>query len=152
MGRCYNVVCDSSFNVSQPSIGQTTYYFDWSKLRDDKMYKVRFSYMSDDTTTTLSPVMTIFHDFNAGGTTYQAGNGTSNIVGLLGNVFADKHGANAYYSAKYTDNPPLMMYKPTNNFFTITFRNGLTAGSVYSTPAATSYVLMINFEETDDDY
>ena len=152
MGKCYNIVCDSSFNVSQNGIGQTTYYFDWSKLRNDKMYKVRFSYMSDDTTTTLSPVMTIFHDFNAGSTTYQAANGTANIIGLLGNVFPDKHGANAYYSAKYTDNPPLMMYRPTNSNFTISFRNGLTLNSLYSTPAPAAYVLMINFEECDDEY
>lgn len=150
MGKCYNIVCDSSNNFySQNTGSQTTFFFDWSKL-PNKMYKIKFSYMSDDISATLSPVMALWADFNGSSTTYNAGNGTDAVVGFLGNVFPDKHGANAYYSAKYNDNPPVMCYKPNNNFFTITLRNALT-NTLYTTPTASQYILMLNFEEVDYD-
>jgi hypothetical protein len=63
----------------------------------------------------------------------------------MGNLFPDKHGANAYYYAKAVDNPPVYMYKPNNNFFSVFLRNGLNT-TLYATPAAAQYVLMMNFE------
>ena len=148
MGKCYNVVCDSSNNyVSQVNGSDTTYYFDWSKLPEGQ-YKVTFSYMSDDTTTTLSPVMTLWTNLNSGDSTYQAGNGVCPMIGFMGNLFPDKHGANAYYYAKHVDNPPVCMYRPNNNFFSVYLRNGITNTS-YSTPVASQYVLMMNFELMD---
>jgi len=145
MVQIFNVVCDSSSNfVSQVNGSSTQYYFDWSKLPDGK-YKMTFSYMSDDTTTTLSPVMTLWNDFNSADGTYSAGNGVSPMISFMGNLFPDGHGANRFYYAKAVDNPPVLMYKPNNNFFNIFLRNGTTMTS-YATPVASQYVLMMNFE------
>jgi hypothetical protein len=148
MGKCYNVCCDSNTNVSQSSgTSVTQYYFDWTKLPEGQ-YKVTFSYMSDDETLTLSPVQTIWTDLNSGDSTYQAGNGTtvvSPMIGFLGTLHPSKHGANGIYFAGSTMNPPVMMYKPNNNFFTIFLRNGLTNGA-YTAYVTTPYVLMLNFE------
>ena len=140
----FNVCCDSSNNfVSQVNGSSTQFFFDWSKLPEGK-YKVTFSYMADDTTTTLSPVMTLWTDLNSGDSNYTAGNGTAAMNGCLGNVFPDGHGANRFYYAKACDNCPVEMYKPMNNFFNIYLRNGLTV-TPYSTPVATQYVLIMNF-------
>jgi hypothetical protein len=145
MVQIFNVVCDSSNNyVSQVNGSSTQYYFDWTKLPEGK-YKMTFSYMSDDTTTTLSPVMTLWNDFNSADGTYLAGNGVNPMISFMGVLFPDKHGANGYYYAGAVDNPPVLMYKPNNNYFNIFLRNGLTMTS-YSTPTASQYVLMMNFE------
>jgi hypothetical protein len=104
--------------------------------------------MSDDETLTLSPVQTIWTDLNSGDSTYQAGNGTtvvSPMIGFLGTLHSSKHGANGIYYASSTQNPPVMMYKPNNNFFTIFLRNGLT-NNAYTAYVTTPYVLMLNFE------
>ena len=104
-----------------------------------------FSYMSDDTTTTLTPVMTLWNDFNSADGTYIAGNGVSPMISFMGVLFPNAHGVNTFYYAKHVDNPPVLMYRPNNNFFNIFVRNGLTTTS-YSTPTASQYVLMMNFE------
>ena len=142
----FNVCCDSSNNyVSQVNGSSTQFYFDWSMVPNG-LYKVTFSYMSDDTTTTLSPVMTLHTDFNSADSSYLAGNGTtSTMTQCLGNLFPDKHGANGYYYAKAVDNPPVYMHKPNNNFFNVFLRNGLTT-TAYSTPTASQYVLIMHFE------
>lgn len=142
--KVFNICCDSNTYVSQVNGSETTYYFEWNKLPDGQ-YKVTFSYMSDDTTTTLSPVMTLWSNLNSGDSTYQAGNGTASMINFMGNLFPNVHGVNSFYYAKACDNPPTYMYKPNNNFFTITLRNGLSS-TTYSTPIAAQYILMINFE------
>jgi hypothetical protein len=141
----FNVCCDSSNNyVSQVNGSSTQFYFDWSRFPQGR-YKVTFSYMSDDTTTTLSPVMTLHTDFNSGDSSYVAGNGVMTNSPCLGVLFPDKHGANGYYYAGAVDNPPVIMYRPNNNFFNVYLRNGLTT-TAYSTPVAAQYVLIIHFE------
>lgn len=143
--KMYNVCCDSSNNyVSQVNGSETKFYFDWSKIPEGQ-YKVTFCYMSDDTTTTLSPVMTLHTDLNSGDSSYTAGNGTSAMNMCLGNLFPDKHGANGYYFATPVHNCPVLMYRPNNNYFSVYLRNGLTTTN-YSTPTASQYVLIMNFE------
>ena len=146
--KIYNVCCDSNTNVSQNNgTSDTQYYFDWSKLPEGQ-YKVTFSFVNDDETITLSPIMTIWTDLNSGDSTYQAGNGTtvvSPMIGFLGLVIPSKHGANGIYEAGSTYNPPVLMHKPNNNFFRVFLRNGLTT-TPYTAFVTTPYVLMLNFE------
>lgn len=144
MVKIFNVCCDSNTFVSQVDRADTQYFFDWSKLPEGQ-YKVTFSYMSQDTTTTLVPVMTLWTDLNSADSTYHANGGSSSMIGFLGTLIPTKHGANSSYYASSTHNPPVLMYKPNNNFFRVFLRNGLTTTS-YSTPTPSVYVLMLNFE------
>jgi len=151
MKYSFNVVCDSSNNYfSQINGSTTTFSFNWA-LVPDKMYDVTFSYMSDDVTTTLSPVMTLWTDMNGTPDTYLA-NGTtaSKRIGFLGILRADKHGANSYYYSDSQTNPPVRMQRPSATEFTVYLRNALTTDA-YATPTAGQYVLMLHFEECDDD-
>jgi len=143
--KIFNVCCDSNTNVSQVNgTSETQYYFDWNKLPEGQ-YKVTFSFMSDDETLTLSPVMTLWTDLNSGDSTFQAGNGTCPMIGFLGTLLPTKHGANGAYYAGSTQNPPVLMYKPNNSFFKVYLRNGLTFNN-YVAYVTTPYVLMMNFE------
>ena len=150
MKYSFNVCCDSSNNFySQVNGSTTSFWFDWSIVPDGK-YDLTFSYMSDDTTSTLSPVMTLWVDFNSVGNTYLAGNGQSNKINCLGSLLSNKHGANSFYYADITSNPPTRLSKPTNNVFTVSLNEGLTT-TAYSTPVAAQYVLVLHFEEVDYD-
>jgi len=151
MGKySFNVCCDSSNNYFSQIDGSTTQFaFNWSLVKDCK-YNLTFSYMSDDTTTTLSPVMTLWSDFNSIENVYLA-NGTtaSQRINLLGSLRADKHGTNSYYYAETTTNPRIQLERPSNNTFTIYLRNALTYVA-YSSPIAAPYVLILHFEEIVD--
>lgn len=149
MKYSFNVCCDSSNNFYSQINGSTTqFWFDWS-LVPDGHYNLTFTYMSDDTTTTLSPVMTLWVDFNGNVNQYLANAGTSRKINFLGCLKADKHGANAFYYADSNLNPPVQLIKPTNNVFTVSLNNALTT-TAYATPVATPYVLVLHFEACDD--
>lgn len=148
MKYSFNVFCDSTIFFSQVNGSTTSYWFDWSVV-PNKNYDLTFSYMSDDTTTTLSPIMTLAVDFNSAENSYLANGGNSRRVNTLGVLKADKHGANAFYYADSQLNPPVRLQRPSNNVFTVTLNNGLS-GVPYSTPVATPYVLILHFEECDD--
>jgi hypothetical protein len=151
MKYSFNVCCDSSNNYYSQINGSTTsFFFDWGLIPDGK-YDLTFSYMSDDTTTTLSPVMTLWVDFNSAGNSYLANAGQSKKINFLGNLKADKHGANAFYYADTQLNPPVQLIKPTNNVFTVSLNNALTT-TAYSTPVAAPYVLVLHFESCEDKY
>lgn len=151
MKYSFNVCCDSSNNYYSQVNGSTTqFFFDWGLIPDGK-YDLTFSYMSDDTTSTLSPVMTLWVDFNSAGNTYLANAGQSKKINFLGSLRADKHGANSFYFADTTSNPPTRLSKPTNNVFTVSLNNALTTTS-YSTPVAAQYVLVLHFESCEDKY
>jgi len=145
----FSVVCDSSNNRYSQITGSTTSFnFDWSLVKDTK-YDLTFSYMSADTTTTLTQVMTLSTDFNSVENVYLAnGTGASQRINLLGSIIADKHGANSYYYATATTNPPIQLNKPTNNIFTIFLRYG-TTNIAYNDPVASPYVLILHFTECD---
>lgn len=149
MKYSFNVCCDSSNNFYSQVNGSTTqFWFDWGLIPDGK-YNLTFSYMSDDTTTTLSPVMTLWVDFNGNENQYLASSGQSKKINFLGSLRADKHGANSFYFADTTSNPPTRLSKPTNNVFTVSLNNALTT-TPYVTPVATQYVLILHFESCDD--
>jgi hypothetical protein len=150
MRTSFNVACDSSNNYFSQIDGSTTSYnFNWALFKDCK-YDVTFSYMSDDVTTTLSPVMTLWTNFNCVENTYLANATTSTQhLNLLGCLRADKHGANSYYYADENTNPPVRMQRPSNNTFTIFLRNALTSVA-YATPTAGQYVLIMHFEECEE--
>ena len=151
MGKySFNVCCDSSNNFFSQINGSTTQFnFDWSLVKNCK-YDLTFSYMSDDTTTTLSPVMTLWTDLNGNSNTYLANaTSASRKIGFLGALRTDKHGANGYYYADTETNPSVQLQCPANNIFTIYLRNGLTEVA-YSTPVASQYVLMLHFEECEE--
>jgi hypothetical protein len=151
MKYSFNVCCDSSNNYYSQINGSTTsFWFDWSLVPDGK-YNLTFSYMSDDTTTTLSPVMTLWADFNGLENVYLANNGTSRKINFLGSLKADKHGANGFYYADINTNPAVQLTKPSNNVFTISLNNALTTTS-YNTPVAAAYVLVLHFEACDEKY
>jgi hypothetical protein len=152
MGKySFNVACDSSNNYFSQINGSTTQFnFNWALVKDCK-YDLTFSYMSDDTTTTLSPVMTLWTDFNCAENTYLANATTASPnINLLGCLRADKHGANGYYYADENTNPPVRVQRPSNNTFTIFLRNALTSVA-YATPVASQYVLILHFKEVDYD-
>ncbi len=146
----FNVCCDSSNNYySQIDGSTTTFAFNWSVI-PDKKYDVTFSYMSDDATTTLSPVMSLWTDLDGTPETYLASGSTSSQrIGFLGTLRADKHGQNSFYYADQNTNPSVRMQRPSNSFFTVYLRKGLTTAA-YATPIATQYVLMLHFEECDE--
>jgi len=142
----FNIACDSSNNYYSQVNGSTTqFWFDWSVIPDGK-YNLTFSYMSDDITSTLSPVMTLWVDFNSAGNSYLANAGQSKKINFLGSLRADKHGVNSFYYADTLTNPPVRLSKPTNNIFTVSLNNALTT-TAYSTPVAGQYVLVLHFEE-----
>jgi hypothetical protein len=149
MKYSFNVCCDSSNNYYSQVNGSTTqFWFDWS-LVPDGHYNLTFSYMSDDITSTLSPVMTLWVDFNGTENQYLANAGTSRKINFLGSLKADKHGANSFYYADTKLNPPVQLIKPTNNVFTVSLNNALTT-TAYSTPVAAAYVLVLHFESCED--
>jgi len=150
MKYSFNVCCDSSNNYfSQINGSTTTFCFNWA-IVPDKMYDVTFSYMSDDVTTTLSPVMTLWTDLNGTPDTYIANATTaSQRIGFLGTLRADDVGATSYYYADYTTNPPVRMQRPSAEQFTVFLRKALTT-EAYATPTAGQYVLMLHFEECED--
>lgn len=151
MGKySFTVCCDSSNNYySQSDAGATTsYIFDWTLVPDVK-YNLTFSYMSDDVTTTLSPVMCIATDFTGVPNVFQAnGSSASRRVGFLGMLLASKHGANGCYYADVSTNPPIQLQRPDNQQFTIYLTNALSR-TPYATPAPGPYVLFLHFEECD---
>jgi len=119
MKYSFNVCCDSSNNYYSQINGSTTsFFFDWGLIPDGK-YDLTFSYMSDDITTTLSPVMTLWVDFNSAGNNYLSNGGQTKKINFLGSLRADKHGTNSFYFADITSNPPVRLSKPTNNVFTV---------------------------------
>jgi len=150
MKYSFNVCCDSSNNFYSQVNGSTTqFWFDWS-LVPDGTYNLTFSYMSDDTTTTLSPVMTLWVDFNGNENQYLASSGNSKKINFIGSLKADKHGTNSFYYADINTNPAVQLIKPTNNVFTVSLNNALTTTS-YATPVAAQYVLILHFEACDMD-
>ena len=146
----FSVVCDSSNNRYSQITGSTTSFnFDWSVVKECK-YDLTFSYMSADTTTTLSQVMTISTDFNSAENVYLANaTGGSQRINLLGSLIANKHGVNSYYYADENTNPPVQLYKPTNNIFTIFLKYG-TTNIAFNDPVASAYVLILNFKEVTE--
>lgn len=150
MKYSFNVCCDSSNNFYSQIDGSTTsFLFDWTLVPEGN-YDLTFSYMSDDTTITLSPVMTLWADLNGVEQCYLAnGTSASRKINFLGILKASGHGANTYYFADSTTNPPIRLQRPSNNNFTISLRNGLTT-TAYTTPIAAQYVLILHFEKCDD--
>jgi len=146
----FSVVCDSSNNRYSQITGSTTSFnFDWSLVKDTK-YDLTFSYMSADTTTTLSQVMTVSTDFNSVENVYLAnGTGASQRINLLGSLIASKHGANSYYYAEENTNPAVQLNKPNNNIFTIFLRYG-TTNIAFNDPVASAYVLILHFKECEE--
>ena len=132
----FSVCCDSSNNFYQQIDGSTTsFIFDWTLVPEGN-YNLTWAYMSDDTTITLSPVMTLWADFNGVGQTFLAnGTSASSKINFLGILRASGHGANTYYYADSTTNPPIRLQRPTNTIFTISLRNGLTT-TAYATTVA----------------
>lgn len=145
----FSVVCDSSNNRYSQITGSTTSFnFDWSLVKDTK-YDLTFSYMSADTTVTLTQVMTLSTDFNSVENIYLAnGTGASQRSSILGSLIASKHGINSYYYAEQKTNPPIQLNRPSNNIFTIFLKYG-TTNIAYNDPVASSYVLILNFKECE---
>jgi hypothetical protein len=149
MKSSFNVVCDSSNNrYSQITNSTTSFNFDWSLVKDCN-YNVTFSYMSADTTTTLTQVMCVSTDFGSSNTYLANGTGASSKINLLGSLIASKHGANSYYFAEAQTNPAVQLQRPSNNIFTIFLKYG-TTNIAYNDPVASAYVLILHFEECEE--
>jgi hypothetical protein len=148
MKYSFNVMCDSSNNYSHINGSTTSFNFDWT-LVPDKNYDLTFSYMSDDVTVTLSPIMTLWADFNGVEQNYIANGDGARKINCLGALRTYGHGANVYYWADTLTNPPTRIQRPSNNIFTISLNNALTTVP-YATPVAGQYVLTLHFEECDE--
>lgn len=147
MGRCYNVVFDSS----EPYIGgatpaSDTYFVNWDAIMPDKAYKVSFSFMSEVALLTGTVVMGI--QMNLGGNdVYTCVSGNSRTINYLGNAHSSDMAALHYMNASVNDNPPIYLsQRPNNNVITVSLTNGAT-NTLFTTPDPSDYVLILHFEE-----
>ena len=71
---------------------------------------------------------------------------SSNILGVIPQYF--EASSSRKYETNITSNPPIYIScRPTTNQITVLFQNGVDNNSIFSTPAMTSYILILSFEE-----
>jgi len=149
MGRCYNIVFDStvSYDSGSTTNANRAYFINWDGLMPLGAYKVSFSFMSEVALLTGTVVMGI--QANLGGNdVYAAGsNGNAATSMYLGSAHSSDMAALHYMNASVPDNLPLYLsQRPSQNLVTILLTNGILL-TPYATPAPADYVLILHFEE-----
>jgi hypothetical protein len=150
MGKIYNVSFDSTNVYGGANNNKRSYVTNWSSILPDKAYKVTFSYMSA-TCAVPSPnthVMTLQMDLGQS-CSFSAGANAFASSAFLGSIPITSIGADEYYSATTTDNPPIYIRtRPQVNITEVRLHNGLGVTN-FNTPVPSDYVLTLCFEEMD---
>jgi hypothetical protein len=147
MGRCFNVVLDSSLPyVAGATTASDSYFVNWDAIMPDKPYKVSFSFMSEIALVTGTVVMGIQVNLG-GGDVYNCVSGNSRTLNYLGSAHSSDIAALHYMNAGFNDNPPIYLsQRPNNNVVTVSLTNG-TSQTLFTTPNPSDYVLILHFEE-----
>jgi len=153
MKKIYNIALVSQIG-NGPSSGSENFYFDWTQI-EDVPYKVTFSFMSGgNDIVTAAYVTQVFIDLGQTNNFIaksQSGTQANYLGGLLGSLQVSGVGANSYYYANTTSNPPtLISRRPSSNNFTVNlFYNSLPAFDYVTAYPPGPYNLMLNLETLD---
>lgn len=164
MGRCYNIIFDSTLFSGGANNKRRIYATNWAGvLPENKAFKVKFTFMSE--TDTFAPILlgTVpvlrcalgQTDTNANLTTNATSFTTSNALGFLkiallpsSNVASTTD--EGYLLAEYTTNAPIYLKtRPTSSSLEVEIHNGLS--NVNYTTDIPDYIFTLHFEEVDYD-
>lgn len=147
MGKCYNVVLDSTLAYSGgATLATLNYFVNWAAIMPNKPYKVTFSFVSAVALLTGTVVMGIKANLGTN-MVFAPEDGATPSSLYLGTAHSSDMAALHYMNASFQDNPPLYINeRPNQNLLTILLTNGAT-NLLYTTPNPAEYVLILNFEE-----
>jgi hypothetical protein len=149
--KTYNLVLQSS--VGTNGTPNETYFFDWGQLPQSR-YSVQFTFNSADVAPTSVYVANLFLDLGQQQTTFMVASTLETSVqprgNFLGSLSSLGSGANHYYFADLTTNPPIYLNnRPTNNNLFVEIRE---ANSPFNTafPDVGQYTLTLCFTQLDN--
>ncbi len=154
MGKIYNIVLNSGFGTVGTDIRTTNFFYDWSRLEQGR-YKLTFTFVSGQFTTTNTTVLNIYTDLCQTNTFFASNpNGTRNdtyAYQYLGMARASATGASSYVYAPNNFNGEIFLnQRPSNNLFTIYLANNDIDKSAYSsTTLMGNYSLVLTLELLD---
>ncbi len=155
MGKIYNIVLNSGFGTQSGDIRTVNFYYDWSRLEQGR-YKLTFTFITGQFTTTNTTVMNIYTDLCQTNTFFASNpngvsDGSSYAYQYLGMARASATGANSYVYAPNNFNGEIFLnQRPSNNLFTIYLANNDNNKTAYSsTTLMGNYSLVLTLELLD---
>lgn len=154
MGKIYNIVLNSSYGTASPDIRQVNYFYDWNILEQGR-YKLTFSFIASQFTTTNTTVCNVFTDLCQTNTFFASNPNSTQYNSLgyqyLGMLRPTFTGTNQYiYSPNNFNGEIYLNQRPQNNLFTIYLLNNDTDKTAYSSgtlPGNYSLVLTLELLE-----
>lgn len=151
MGRIYTFAFDSTNYIGGNNNNKRQYVTNWNSVLPERTaFKVTFSYMSVVAAIVNTPTLMTLHMDLGQTSVYQGSSTPFGFTPFIGNILVGgTDGANEYYYATSTTNPPIYINsRPQYGLTEVRLHQGLTVTN-YNTPIPADYVLMVSFEECD---
>ena len=162
----YVLYLNSSNKLNGSLNNNATFYVDWANFfphsQSQQKYKVSYSFLSNggyykDNITTFYSSAKIYLNFGSPSLTFNSEtNGPSHVLGLISRDVQGTTTSSNYFSAFYNQYPAKIIYRPTQNIFSVNIVNTFTNTVLTNTDNSnvsvatgdmTNYNLIIEFVE-----